>query len=729
MELKTKKLKVLIGFSVGLLVLLAIVLWFEVDLDRPWKKYQHDFVELDKKISSQELAEVKVAPESEEKTQKLALLERRLQLIEAKTPVIKQNWLTHFNVVDRCMSCHQGVEIPRFKEAPQPFTTHPGKHINPARHVSDTFGCVICHEGQGVGLDEKEAHGHNHHNWMKPLLVGVRAQSSCQACHPMKNGVAKNAVLEDAPSFSRGRSIYLNNNCLGCHLLKGFKRDEGIGPILTKVATKTNPAWTSAWIQKPKDYLPKTVMPDFELPEAEIKAITAYLFSLAKPDQSSADARANLDSIEGVQRGEKKLVDLGCLGCHTIDGTNDGFGPELSRVAEKVSPDWLYSWIMDPKKYWPETSMPNLRVPKEDAQDLVAYLSTLSGDKDAVDLGELTDKELIAKGEKLALDKGCTGCHQIGEFALGYNSPAHDGIGQKRVDELVFGDTKIEKTLADWLLLKTENPRAFNTEEMPTLMPNFGLSKDETKDLLTFLLSIRERKNIPAEFIKPLHDVNSPAVKGEVMVESNNCRGCHKIGDTGGDIGPDLSFEGQRANPQWLSKFIENPVKIRPVDIEPTRMPTFGFSKEEADSLAAYFADMNKVDYPYYRLAKKEVAKKDRDEAWKLFWQTFSCQACHAWNETGGIIGPDQSDLANRLRRQWVKEYLLDPQKFIADVQMPNFELYPDEAELLADLIMSFNEIPPAVWDQIKKRWDEELLAKQAQEMMSGGQEQETPGN
>ena len=725
MELKTKNLKVLVGFSVGLLVLLGVLLWFEVELDRPWKKYQREFVTLDQTITAQERAAVQSEPDSDEKTSKLAALEKREELNASKTPTIKQNWLTHFNEVDRCMSCHQGVELPRFKDAPQPFTTHPGNHIDPDRHVSDTFGCVICHEGQGVGLTVKEAHGENHHNWMKPLLAGSRAESSCEACHPMKSDVAKDAVMEDAPSFSRGRSIYLNNNCLGCHLLKGFERDAGIGPILTKINTKSNPAWAAAWIKKPKAYLPKTVMPDFELPDGEIKAITAYLFSLAQEQPSSPEARANMDSDEAVKRGEQKLVDLGCLGCHTIDGTNTGFGPELSRVAEKANPDWLYSWITEPAKYWPETNMPNLRVPKEDAQDLVAYLLTLKGETKAADPGDLGDKELIAKGAELAQNKGCTGCHEIGEFALGFNSPSHDGIGQKRVDELVFVDTKINRTLADWLLLKTEDPRAFNTKEMPTLMPNFGFTKDETKDLLTFLLSIRERKNIPAEYKKQLYDVTSPAVQGERLVEMNNCRGCHKIGEKGGDIGPDLSFEGQRTNPQWLSRFLESPTKIRPLGIEPTRMPTFNFTREEADSLAAYFADMSQVDFPYYRPAKKEMAQKDRDEAWKLFWQTFSCQACHAWNGTGGIIGPDQSDLANRLRREWIKDYLLDPQKFIPDVRMPNFEFYPDEAELLSNLIMSFNEIPAAVWDQIRKRWDEELLAKQAREMMSSDQEQQ----
>ncbi|MEN8190877.1 MAG: c-type cytochrome, partial [Thermodesulfobacteriota bacterium] len=153
--------------------------------------------------------------------------------------------------------------------------------------------------------------------------------------------------------------------------------------------------------------------------------------------------------------------------------------------------------------------------------------------------------------------------------------------------------------------------------------------------------------------------------------------------------------------------------------VEPTRMPTFGFSAREAEQLTAYFADLSSVSYPYYQPEKKKLSTEDSEKAWKIYFQTFSCHSCHAWNSKGGIVGPDQSDLAKRLRGEWVQKYLADPQKFIADVQMPNFEMYPDELEVLTQLIMSFNEIPEAVWDVIRKRWDDELLMKQAAEMGS----------
>ncbi|HIP39876.1 MAG TPA: c-type cytochrome [Desulfocapsa sulfexigens] len=717
MKLSFQDTKLLLICSGALLFITAVMFLIEFETDRPWKGIQRDFVNLDQELTKKALAEAKSMADGTAKDELTAILIKRIETLDAARPAIKQTWLTHFDTADRCMTCHLGIELPRFADAEQPFTSHPGDHIKPDRHTIDTFGCVICHEGQPVGLTVEEAHGQNHHNWMSPLLAGKRAESSCEACHPMRSNVAKDAVMKDAPSFSKGRTLYLKSNCLGCHVAQGYKRDAGIGPTLTKIATKSNTEWITAWIKNPKAYLAKTAMPDFELEPGKIKAISAYLLSLAKPDTPDSTARAGLDDTNAVARGKEKLTDLGCLGCHAVDGKDEGFGPDLSRVAEKATPEWLYAWISDPAKYWPETNMPNLRVPGNDIQDLVAYLSTLKKGEAVVASQPAPDSALIAQGFDLVRDTGCTGCHNIATFALGYNAPPHDGIGQKRVDELVFGDTKIDQTLADWLQLKVKDPRAFNTVEIPTLMPKFGFSDEESEDLLTFLLSIRKRENIPADYVKPLAVPGSPAVAGAMLIEENNCLGCHKIGDKGGTVGPDLSFQGERINPEWMTNFLMSPRKIRPINIEPTRMPTFGFSEEEARQLTAYFADISKVSYPYYQPKQVNLSSEDMEKAWKIYFQTFSCQSCHAWNARGGIVGPDQSDLAKRLRGEWVRKYLENPQKFIADVQMPNFEMYPDELEVLTKLIMTFNEIPAPVWDAIKKRWDDELLAKQAASM------------
>jgi len=56
------------------------------------------------------------------------------------------------------------------------------------------------------------------------------------------------------------------------------------------------------------------------------------------------------------------------------------FAPELSAIGSKVTYDWLYSWLLEPTHYAPNTKMPNLRLSPEEAADLAAYLMTLKDD-------------------------------------------------------------------------------------------------------------------------------------------------------------------------------------------------------------------------------------------------------------------------------------------------------------------------------------------------------------
>ncbi len=50
-------------------------------------------------------------------------------------------------------------------------------------------------------------------------------------------------------------------------------------------------------------------------------------------------------------------------------------GPNLVNTGSKVSRGWVYAWLKNPKQYYPDTNMPNLRLTDEEAADLTAYLT------------------------------------------------------------------------------------------------------------------------------------------------------------------------------------------------------------------------------------------------------------------------------------------------------------------------------------------------------------------
>lgn len=62
------------------------------------------------------------------------------------------------------------------------------------------------------------------------------------------------------------------------------------------------------------------------------------------------------------------------------------FAPELSGVGSKLSREWLFSWLIKPWHYAPDTKMPSLRLSEQEALDITEYL--LSFRNDSFEQGE-----------------------------------------------------------------------------------------------------------------------------------------------------------------------------------------------------------------------------------------------------------------------------------------------------------------------------------------------------
>ena len=70
------------------------------------------------------------------------------------------------------------------------------------------------------------------------------------------------------------------------------------------------------------------------------------------------------------------------------------------------------------------------------------------------------------------------------------------------------------------------------------------------------------------------------------VYERYKCYACHQFNGYGGTLAPDLSFEGSRAQRQWLVQFLRNPQTLRPTLV--FRMPQFNMTEQEAATLADY---------------------------------------------------------------------------------------------------------------------------------------------
>lgn len=77
-------------------------------------------------------------------------------------------------------------------------------------------------------------------------------------------------------------------------------------------------------------------------------------------------------------------------------------------------------------------------------------------------------------------------------------------------------------------------------------------------------------------------------VKGQAVYTAEKCNLCHKIGDTGGKIGPDLTSVGTKRDAVWLAKYLQNPTPIDPKNPPKTKMTAAKAKGPALDDLVAY---------------------------------------------------------------------------------------------------------------------------------------------
>ncbi len=428
--------------------------------------------------------------------------------------------------VDRCTTCHQGIDQKGFEDAPQPFRTHSKIELylgSASPHPMETIGCTVCHSGSGHSVDftnaahtprdenqakewKKKYNWHELEKWEHKMLPAGTTQSSCVKCH---SGVIK---VPQADQLNRGRRLAETLGCFNCHKIKGFSTAGGsvaggenlwkVGPDLQSVGSKLSEEWIAKWLEDPANFRHSTKMPkvfnlsntsspeDMQKNAAAIQSIASYLIHNSEP--------VNLltPPVPGnAANGEKLVKTLGCLGCHTGAGKNAAdFGPELTGMGSKTSAAWIYTWVKNPKHISPETRMPDLRLSDEEASDITSYLISLRNEpfenKTAMPVkpevveemiltnlqGTLSSAEARAELEKMsARDKlqylgkksivhqGCFTCHAIKGFEDVKPIGAElTNEGQKNIHQFDFGFSDIPRTRHDFIRQKLKDPRLYD---------------------------------------------------------------------------------------------------------------------------------------------------------------------------------------------------------------------------------------------------------------------------
>lgn len=701
-----------LSFSIVILTLYVI----RVNIETSWRDYQRGFNQM--LIKNYQTAS---SPEDKAKW-------KRLLEVSGGSSGIKQIYLPQVGVADLCITCHLGINNPLLvdENIPREFRTHPGKQLK--YHPVSRFGCTLCHQGQGVGSTVDGAHGYEK-NWPEPLLPASYVQASCMKCHECSENLAGAEVV------NQGEKIYFEKLCYGCHKVAQYQNLPRAVFPLTSLKTKLKEPlrWLPAWLKEPAKLRPDTLMPNYHLNDEEVKKMTAYLLSLPQEFKTRWVSLKNASRY----RGKKLFAERGCRGCHGVEKkekSQQARIPYLAGIATKVTPEWLYQWISNPKSYHANTPMPKVEITRGEVLNIVSYLTSL---KEENELFEPPEDYLggvkLEEGKRLVLQYGCYGCHEIKGFEdlpdPGY--PLSD-FASKPLHELDFGEKKdIPHTKWDWLYNKLKDPRIYKTKDISLVMPTNIMKEEELKALGAYSLGYTE-----PEKSHPLRDEPLPEslalLKGRLLIQRFGCQGCHKIESDREEPKieqyikqrtmrpPTQVGEGARVQPQWLYGYMLEPVKLR-TWLE-MRMPTFNITLEEAEDIVSYLTVLSRAPLPYVSVPSAASVPTQELEMGSYRFRIDKCVQCHPASLKGelpeGIKIEDLSiNLAIsklRLRPEWIRDFLKDPKKF-SEVQtrMPYIYYTPDgipkipDPEMWIDLITKYNmvsgEAPPEVKETLEE--------------------------
>ncbi len=268
---------------------------------------------------------------------------------------IRQITKSDLNLTDRCPTCHIGLFDKHMHDQPQPLTAHPGNWFS--LHDPEDFGCTTCHGGRGRALDLKQAHDATINN---PFLLSGQTQAYCGKCH--LTIFPSELKLPGAERLTAGRTVFFQHGCQGCHKIRGAGGMHG--PDLTDLGTRTlnsfdfrhvdGPVTIDNWhrehLRKPQTISAGSVMPAYDLPEAQMEDLILFLRGQFSPHYPIK--YIGLPMIREF-KGERPEIDRSlifsrlCSGCHAQNGS-----PEKARsvpfpVPHLANPDFQAAASLD----------------------------------------------------------------------------------------------------------------------------------------------------------------------------------------------------------------------------------------------------------------------------------------------------------------------------------------------------------------------------------------------
>jgi nitric oxide reductase subunit C len=185
------------------------------------------------------------------------------------------------------------------------------------------------------------------------------------------------------------------------------------------------------------------------------------------------------------------------------------------------------------------------------------------------------DEQVVA-GKRVWHKYNCNDCHTILGFG-GYYAPDMTKVYWRR------GEAGIKAVV--------RTPEGFTTWRK---MPRQALSEQEVADLVAFLkwTSEIDTNEWPPQDAKHRRTARTAVAMGvspgATLFQDRGCFGCHRLYETGGTVGPDLTQVGGKLDRETIEKILENPRSVNPN----ATMPPVPLTHDERDRMADFLTGL-----------------------------------------------------------------------------------------------------------------------------------------
>jgi mono/diheme cytochrome c family protein len=444
--------------------------------------------------------------------------------------------------------------------------------------------------------------------------------------------------------------------------------------------------------------------------------------------------RGDLPEAPQLNRGRQLLTELNCTGCHRLEDIERPvmLGPDLTNVGTKVSREWIYKWLKEPRTITDadgnvtvdgvetrdEPRMPKFALTEPELRALSAYLSmqrakpieavkldprvvaALSKKADLVDEGELRFRQMF-----------CSTCHALAVTRAGETKLVGGDIGP----ELTKVGTKVKP---EWLIAWLRDPHSYLPHSQ---MARYAWSDEDLYKVTQYIQAKLTDPDLLSDIPQLGTPTNDEATLGHRLFLEKGCAGCHAIEGVAPqkDFGPDLSALGGKnvsqlefgasKIPRNLVSYIQAKV-TDPLSVNPAaRMPQYHLTPSDLDAVTTALLSMTGTPASSGRqkliVPQRSAEFHPAGEFGKVY-ERYKCYVCHEFNGYGGTLAPDLSYEGSRATREWLVQFLKNPQTLRPTLvlRMPQFNMSDHEAATIADYFGMVLQHPDVNADAVDRK-------------------------